>query len=176
MAFQVGFNKEDLSGPPPVPTGVYELRLVKFRPKLSAKGNSLNYNAEFEVFNHPEYDGRRVFHPLNTLFAIAIWDYVHSCGLEVDNIKVTDEQTGMETEEFVLPGIFENANAAPDNPEAWGDYKGPLLNKGFRADVVETSYKGKPKNEIRAFLCAIPDCAEKHPDIKHSTNLIKQTK
>lgn len=173
MAFQVGFSKEDLTITP-VPTGIYELRVVKFRPKISAKGNSLNYNLESEVVNmNDDLDSKRVFHPLNTLFSIAIWDFVHACGLEMEKVEVVED--GVPKEILVLPGIFENADANPDDPSQWGDYKGPLTNKVFRADVVETSFQGKPKNEIRAFLCALPNCETLHPDVKHSTNLIKKS-
>ena len=175
MPFQVGVTKASLTGPPPVPTGLYKLRVVRFRPKIAKSGNSMNYNLEAEVVEHSEaLDGRKVFHPLNTSFGIAIWDFVHACGLEMDVQTVpVDGVDGEEEEIYTLPGIFEGASDHPDDPEQWGDYKGPLTNRVFAADVVETSYNGKPKNEVRAFLCALPDCAEKHPGMKHSTNLIK---
>ena len=178
MAFQASITKTSLTGPAPVPNGIYELRFVKFRPKIAKSGNSLNYNLEAEVVNNPEYDGRKIFHPLNTAFGIAMWDFIHAFGLEMDTVMETipNETTGQpeDVESFALPGLFEGAAAHPNNPEEWGEYKGPLTNATFKADVVETSYQGKPKNEIRAFICALEGCAEKYPDTRHSTNLIKK--
>jgi hypothetical protein len=173
MAFKMGMSKEDLSGPPPVPNGLYELQLTGFRPKIAKSGESLNYNAEFTIAGNPLYENRRVFHPLNTAFAVAIRDYVHATGMDMEKIIVMGDADTPQHEEFVLPGIFEDADKYPDDPSKWGKYLGPLTNKTFKAELVTTTYNGKLKNEIRAFFCAFPDCAVIYPDIKHSQNLIK---
>ena len=40
------FNKEELSGPKPVPPGLYTVKFEQFRPKKSKAGDSINFNAE----------------------------------------------------------------------------------------------------------------------------------
>jgi hypothetical protein len=173
MPFKMGMTKEDLNGPPPVAPGVYELQVTGFRPKISKAGTSLNYNAEFTITNHPSDDGRKVFHPLNTSFGVAIRDFSHACGCALETITVPGDIDTPQHEEQVLPGAFENADKYPDDPSKWGKYIGPLTNKIFKAELAITSYNGKPKNEVRLFFCALQDCAIKEPDLKHSMNLIK---
>lgn len=173
MAFKMGMSKEDLSGPPPVPNGLYELIVTGFRPKVAKSGESLNYNGEFTITGNPLHENRKVFHPLNTSFAVAIRDFVHACGVPMEKIIVQGDAQTDQTEEFVLPGTFENADTNPDDPTKWGKYLGPLTNKIFKAELVTTEYQGKHKNEIRCFFCAIPNCAVNEPDLKHSQNLIK---
>jgi len=173
MAFKMGMTKEDLSGPAPVPPGIYELQLTGFRPKIAKSGESLNYNAEFTVTGHAQYDGRKVFHPLNTSFGVAIRDFVHATGLDMETVIVPTSADSDQHEEMVMPGTFENADLNPDDPSKWGKYIGPLTNKVFKVELAITNYQGKDKNEVRAFFCALPDCAVKYPDMKHSQNLIK---
>ncbi len=179
MAFDMGFSRASLTSPI-AQTGLYELQVNGFRPKITKKGDGINYNVETTIVNNPgvtasgaPLEGIKVFHPLSTKFSIAIWDFVHSCGLEVEEVVIPgDAQTDQHTT-LVLPGIFENSDQFPEDPSQWGAYKGPLLNVIFKADVIESSYNGKPKNEIRAFICALDNCAEKFPDVRHSNNLTK---
>ena len=173
MAFQIAATKSQLSGPPPVPTNVYTLQLVGFKPKVAKSGISLNYNAEFAITGDPQYDGRKIFFSLNTSFATAIRDFVHATGNEMEVVQVENPESHELEEAYVMPGIFENADQFPQEPEKWGAYRGPLTNATFKAEVVLTSYQGKPKNEIRQFFCTVPDCATKEPDMRHSTSLIK---
>lgn len=173
MAFKMSMSKEDLSGPPPVPNGIYDLQFTAFKPKVAKSGTSLNYNAEFTISRNPLYENRKVFHPLNTSFAVAIRDFVHSTGIDMETVVVPAKGETPEHSEFVLPGTFEHLKDFPDDPEKWGKYLGPLTNKIFKAELVITEYQGKQKNEIRAFYCAFPNCATLYPDMKHSQNLIK---
>ncbi len=173
MAFKMGMTKEDLSGPPPVPNGVYDLQVTGFRPKVAKSGESLNYNAEFTIYGNPLYENRKVFHPLNTAFGVAIRDFVHACGVPMEHrIVPGDAQTDQYEADF-LPGTFEDADKYPDDPSKWGKYMGPLTNKIFKAELATTVYQGKAKNEVRVFFCALPNCAVLEPDLKHSQNLIK---
>jgi hypothetical protein len=179
MAFDMGFSRASLTSPI-AQTGLYELQVNGFRPKLTKKGDGVNYNVETTIVNNPGFtangaplEGIKVFHPLSTKFSIAIWDFVHACGLEMEEVLVPgDAQTDQHTT-LVLPGVWEGAAANPEDPSQWGEYKGPLLNVIFKADVIESSFNGKPKNEIRAFLCALDGCAERYPDVRHSNNLCK---
>ena len=173
MPFKMGMTKEDLSGPPPVNNGIYELRVTDFRPKIAKSGLSLNYNGEFTIVNNPNDDGRKIFHPLNTSFAVAIRDFSHACGVPLETITVMGDAETPQHEEQVLPGTFEDADKYPDDPSKWGKYIGPLTNKIFKAELAQTQYQGKTKSEIRLFFCALPNCATLEPDLKHSMNLIK---
>lgn len=170
MAFKMGMSKEDLSGPPPVPNGVYDLQVVGFRPKLTKNGDGLNYNVEMTVYGNPELENKKVFHPLSTLFGVSIRDFSHACGLQLE--KIADPEKPGEFLD-VLPGTFENMAQYPDDPSKWGKYIGPLTNKILKAELATTVYQGKEKNEVRVFFCAVPNCATLEPDLKHSTNLIK---
>lgn len=170
MPFKMGLSKEDLSGPPPVPNGVYELQVTQFKPKISKNGDSLNYNLEASVYGMPEYENRKIFHSLNTGFAVAIRDFSHACGVPLEEIPDPEDSTKTLQ---VLPGTFEHMTEFPDDPTKWGKYVGPLTNKIFKAELAETEYQGKKRSEVRCFHCAVPDCATKEPDLKHSQNLIK---
>jgi hypothetical protein len=173
MAFQVGASRQQLSGPPPVPNNIYTLQVAGFKPRLSKAQDSLNYNAEFTVINEPAFENRKIFASLNTKFFQAIRDFVHATGNQCEVATVTNPETAQIEEIFVLPGVFENADANPQNPELWGAYRGPLTNATFKAEVVTTEYQGKKKNEIRCYFCTVQGCAELEPDLKHSTSLIK---
>lgn len=173
MAFQIGASRQQLSGPAPVDNNIYELQVAGLKPKLSKAGDSLNYNAEFTIINNPALEGRKVFSSLNTKFFTAIRDFVHATGNVCEVVQVQNPETGEIEEQFVLPGIFENQEQHPDDPSLWGAYRGPLTNATFKAEVVKTEYQGKLKNEIRAYFCAVPNCATLEPDMKHSTSLIK---
>jgi hypothetical protein len=172
MAFQVGFTRDSLSFKP-APTGLYDLRVNGFKPKLNKKLDGINFNVELEIVDNgdPDIDGKRIFHPLSTKFNIAIWDFVHSMGLEMEEYTTAEGNTALR-----MPGIWEHMDEFPEDPSQWGAYMGPMTNAILKADVIESSYMGRPKNEVRAFLCALDGCAEKYPDVKHSTNLISKSK
>lgn len=174
MAFQIGASRANLSGPAPVPTNIYTLQVSGFKPAIAKSGTSLNYNATFSITGDAQYDGRKVFSPLNTSFFTAIRDFVHATGNVCEVAQAVNPETGETEEHFVLPGQFEKQAENPQNPELWGAYIGPLTNALFKAEVVLTDYMGKPKNEIRQYFCTVPNCAETEPDLRHSTSLIKK--
>jgi hypothetical protein len=177
MAFQLAFNKEELSGKPPVPAGWYTLQIKGFKPKAAkpntSKGEtestSVSLNAELEIINNPDHAGRRVFVGLNTKMAFMWADFVHATGLQMEEVQ--DEFAGTEKANFTLPGAWENMDTNPTDPSTW-KYQGPLLNKTMEAEVADIPAQGayKAKNEIRQFKCAVPGCVD-----KHSTNLIKSS-
>ena len=168
MAFKMGLTKEDLSGPPPVPPGIYELQVTGFRPKVSKNGESLNHNGEFTVYGNPAFENRKVFDSLNTSFS-SMRDFVHACGLQMEKVVIEG------TEIQVLPGLYEDADKNPDDPTKWGKYIGPLTNKIFKAElcIVPGWQGGRDRNAIKMYFCAVPNCATLEPDLKHSTNLVK---
>ena len=172
MPFQMGFSKEELSGAPPVPSGWYTLQFKQFKPKKSAAGDSVSLNAEFAIVSPSEYENRRIFSGMNTKMAFMWPDFVHAFGLEMQEIQ--DENAGTEKASYTIPGVFDGADANPDDPSKWS-YLGPLANKTIEVELAEIPAQiGKDgkhyraKNEIRQYKCAVPGCTE-----KHSTNLIK---
>src|ERR1700733_3805513 len=173
MPFQIGASRQQLSGPPPVDNNIYTLQVAGFRPRLSKAGDSLNYNAEFTIINDPALTNRKLFASLNTKFFQAIRDFVHATGNVCEVASVSNPETGLDEDGFVLPGMFENADQFPSDPEKWGAYRGPLTNATFKAEVVKTEYQGKIRNEVRCYFCTVPDCATLEPDLKHSQNLVK---
>lgn len=171
MGFQMNFNKEELSGAPPVPAGWYTVQLKGFKPKVSTKGDSVSLNAELAIIGNPDYEGRRVFVGMNTKMAFMWQDFVHSFGLPMEEVQ--NENSGTEKADYTLPGVFEGADQYPDDPSKW-KYQGPLTNATAEVELAEIpaqTVEGKQyraKNEVRQFKCAVTGCTD-----KHSTNLIK---
>lgn len=163
MPFQMGFSRESLSGKPPVPAGMYKLRLTGFKLALSKAGDSVNYNPQFEIIDNPEYDGRKVFETMNSKGAWVLQDMSHACGQLL--VELQDGNQGTEAATFVLPGIWANADVYPDDPSKW-EYTGPLTNATLEAELYEHEYNGKKSNKVKQFICKVPGCT-----VKHSTNL-----
>ena len=170
MAFKMGVSAEQLEGIQPVSSGIYEVLFLTFNPKLSKEANqitgnhSINLNAKVKILGHPEFETDRfLFAPLNE-GARRIWnDFVHSFGLEMD------DQLGPEPS---IPGIFD---ADPtifrqDDPTTWR-YAGPLTSKVAQWEVSVGEWKGKPSQDLRQFICSVPDCATKFPKITHSKDM-----
>jgi hypothetical protein len=174
MAFSMSFNKEELSGAPPVPAGWYTLQLKGFKPKMAANKESVSLNAELAIIQPAEYENRRIFCGMNTKMAFMWQDFVHATGLPME--EVADENAGTDKANFTIPGVFEGSEIEGSDPSTW-KYLGPLTNKTMEVELAEipasTGADGKAyraKNEIRQFKCTVPGCTE-----KHSTNLIKKT-
>lgn len=174
MAFKMAFNKEELSGAPPVPAGWYTLQFKGFRPRKSKDGESVSLNAELAVIAPDEYKERRVFVGMNTKMAFMWQDFVHSTGLHMEEMQ--NENAGTDKADYTLPGVFEGADTHPEDPSQW-KYLGPLTNKTMEVELAEipatTDANGRmyrAKNEVRQFKCAVTGCTE-----KHITNLIKST-
>lgn len=164
MAF-MNFSKDQLSGAQPVPAGPYTLQLKQFRPKFSKDKESISLNAELEIVGNAEYDGRKVFAGLNSKAPWMLNDFIHATGLAMEEVQ--DANTGTEKANYTIPGVFENADTDPDHPENW-KYLGALTNKTMQVELAETEYQGKKRNEVRQYVCAVPNCID-----RHSTNLIK---
>ena len=167
MAFKMGFSREEISGPVPVPAGWYTLQIKCFRPKVSKDKESVSFNAELAIINNPEYENRRVFVGLNTKGGWIFPDFVHATGLQMEVVQ--DGNEGTEKEQLALPGVFEGSVTHPDDPSQW-KYEGSLTNATMEAELAEipASAQYKAKNEVRQFKCAVAGCTD-----KHSTNLIK---
>jgi len=172
MAFKMGYDKEKLSGMKPVPPGIYQVRFEQFKPKLSkdkgdGKPRSLNLNAECTIINHPEFENRKVFATLNEGIPSFIQDFVHSFGVEMED-QASDNPK--------FPGIMDADPSIFDenNPETW-KYAGPLVGKVAQWELGVKTYQGREQQSIRKFICAVPDCANKFPDIRHATDMDKSS-
>jgi len=174
QGFQMSFNKEELSGAPPVPASWYTLQFKQFKPKKAANGESVSLNAELSIISPAEYENRRVFVGMNTKMAFMWQDFVHAMGLQMEEVQ--NENAGTDKADYTLPGVFEGADDPNADPSTW-KYLGPMANKTMEVEIAEipatTGADGKSyraKNEVRQFKCAVAGCTE-----KHSTNLIKKS-
>lgn len=148
---KIAFSKESLEQKPPLPEGMYELRLEGFEPEFSKDKNSVNLNPILKVVNHPEKNGERQLDNLNTKAGWIVQAFSHAFGfpLEIDGAGNMN-----------LPGDF----VGPDNdPEHW-DYVGPLKGAVAKAFVKQTTYNGKTLSKVDQWVCALgTSCQEKHP-------------
>ncbi len=157
------FNQESLKGPEPVPAGVYTVRFESFKPQLSKNKDSINLNAKAVIVGHGDLDGRVIFAGLNSKIPNWTQDFVHSFGLEMEDQLGTDPS---------IPGVFDGdpVKFKEDDPSTW-TYKGPLLGRTAKWEVGTREYEGRLSNEPRQFICAVPGCATKFPEIKHSKDM-----
>jgi len=161
--------------------GLYNLRVVRFqqkwgKPKDGEKEHSsINFWPILEVLSKADgspvpvqENGRpiEIWWPASTKFEAALVDFSHACGLPMETKTINGEN-------YVnLPGIW--------YPEEQDDiekcqYKGPIIGRKLQAYIVPGEYNNNPKNDIRNFICAIPNCASQFPKLVHRTNLIRKT-
>jgi hypothetical protein len=166
MAFSMAFDKDSLSGGKVIPNGIYEVRLVGFKPRKNKNGDSVNFNAIMEVINHPDYDKTKLFETLSAKAGFTQWDFAHAFGLELE-----DQGNG----QYALPGTWDGdlASFKADDPSTW-KYDGPLVGRDAKVEVAIDTYEGKENNKIKRYFCIVPDCATRFPDNKHSQDLLKR--
>jgi hypothetical protein len=159
----MGVDPEKIKQAKVQPQGWYKLKLVGFKPKLSANKQSVNINAQFEVLNSAGPDFVKfVFNNMNTLFDKNINDIVHGLGFAL-------EKDGS------LPGNWIKDAKDPDNVEKW-QYQGPLIGRTMECELAIKPWNGSDQNRIRQVRCTVPDCAVKFPDIRHQTNMLGKDK
>lgn len=145
-----------------VPQGLYTLEVMDLTPKPAKKVESgHNLNGRFQIIGRvgeddPELQAKKVqvFDSLNTSFGVGIQDFVHACGLQLD-------------EDGNIPGDFDGPS------EDKLKYNGPLVGMRFQAEITIREYNGQPQNAIKSYVCTVPDCATVNPKIRHSSNLVK---
>jgi hypothetical protein len=162
MPFKVDTSK--IEGQEVFPPGIYEFKLAGFKPS-AAKTGSTNLNARFEMINHPEYAGRKVFDSLNEGGAFLWPDFCHALGLPME----TDGDSSW------LPGEWNGdpAKFKEDDPSTWV-YKGPLVGRVAKLEIAVDNWQGRDNNKIKRYFCAVADCATKFPKIRHSDDLLKK--
>lgn len=178
-AFRMSISKDKIEGKDAIPAGIYELKLVSFKPKFSKPNfsnpnapSSLNLNAMMVVVNNPQHDGSNgerpaaIFEGLNQNAGWIMLDFCHAFGLPME----TDGN------EYWLPGSWDSeANFDQNNAETY-KYVGPLVGRVAKVEVGMDSYNGKDTNKVRRYFCAVDDCETKFPEIKHREDLLKRSK
>lgn len=164
MPFTMKISKDKIAGQEVIPSGTYDIKLVLFKPG-AAKSGTLSLNPMMEVINNQEYASRKLFDTLNIGGAFTYPDFCHCFGLPME----TDGK------DFWLPGAWDGdaAKFKEDDYSTWV-YKGPLVGRTGKVEVIVDNYNGRDNNKINRYFCAIPDCQTKFPDIKHSTNLVRK--
>ena len=173
MAFRMTIAKERIEGKDALPAGIYELKLVGFKPKFSKpnpqfpdRQPSLNLNAQFEVVNHPEHDGAKVYEGLNENASWVTLDFCHALGLPLE----TDGT------DYWMPGTWDSdPGFDPMNAETY-KYEGPLLGRVAKVELGTEVFNNKTSNKVRRYFCAVEDCATKFPEIKHRKDLLTRKK
>lgn len=155
---QLKVNKENIKAPQPLPEGIYEVRFEGFRPKMSSKGTSINLNPMFKVTDGP-HAGRTVFAFINSSADWILQDFTHCFGVPFE----VDAQGNLS-----LAGSLEPEGAPVEQQQ----YRGPLLGKTGKVMITVGEYQGKPNNQIKYYVCSIPDCNTRFPETRHSTNLL----
>ena len=165
----MSFSKEEMKGLEPVPAGIYTVVFVGFKPTISKAGDSLNYNAQAKIIGHPDYEGRMLFASLNTKIPGFIQDFVHSFGMSLEELPDGN---------LSIPGRWdgEPAKYDADDPTTW-KYVGPLTSQTGQWEVtVKPHYQDptKTSQEIIKYICKIPQCAERFPEVRHSKDMRKK--
>jgi hypothetical protein len=151
-----------------VDEGVYWLTFNGFAPKMSQKGDSINFYPQLDITSMEDGspaptkdDGR----PISLMFNCnekAKWiinDMVHAFGIPL-------EEDGQGNS--MIPGVW-----VPEGEQdiTKCEYKGPLIGKKGKVHLIKGDFNGTPQNKIKSFFCAVPNCQQKYPKIKHSDDL-----
>jgi hypothetical protein len=170
MAFKMAVSKETIEGKETIPAGIYDVRLVSFKPKFSDpartnKPKSLNLNARMEIINHPEYAGRFIYEGLNAKAGWVQTDFCHAFGIPME----TDGDS------YWIPGIWDSKpDFDQENADSYA-YSGPLVGQVAKVELAVDSFNGRDNNKVRRYFCAIDQCETKFPQISHSTDLLKKS-
>lgn len=168
--FKMAVSKEQVEGKEVVAEGMYKIRFIKFGPKLTKdKGDgserTINLNAEYEIVDHPDHAGRKLYEIANMKSYNIQTEICHCFGVPMEVDPADDS--------YFIPGTWDsNPEFNSDNPETY-HYKGPLEGKIGMAEIAVTSWNGRSRNQIRRYICGIPTCAQDFPQIRHVANLIK---
>ncbi len=159
MAFQM--EVESLSGFKIAPPGLYEVILKGFRPRLTKNKDSVTFNAQMEIINHPDYDGTKVFEMIPAKAGFIQCEFSHAFGVEME-----DRGNG----NYAFPGIWDGdlSKFKADDPSTWV-YDGPLIGRTAQVEIAVDTYDGKESNRVKRYMCALPNC-----DYKHSSDLMRK--
>lgn len=153
----MSFTKEQLTKKL-APGGIYDVHFAGFKPAKSKNNpDNVNLNPILKIVNSKDFTGIPVFLSLPQSEGWMIQDFVHCFGQEMDK-------------DGNMPGDWEFP--VQNNPATWR-YKGPLLGKTGKIELIETEYNGKPQLKVKQLICGVTDCKVKNPEVQHSTNMVK---
>lgn len=163
---KMGVNPEETKAPKPVPAGWYKLKVKGIVAKLSGSEKGYNYLAYTEVVeNTADNNGTFVPVQMNNGFNLAKMsnDFVHGLGmtLETDGSFPGDWKLKDGNEKLPDDDIHKNDGA---------QYSGPMLGRVLEAELAIEQYQGLDKNVVKQIKCAVKDCTQKFPDIRHLTD------
>lgn len=164
MAFQM--KVESLSGGGKIlPAGIYEVRVAGFKPKWNKNKDGVNFNAQMEVINNPDYDGQKLFETLSSKAGFMQAEFSHAFGMAMEDLG---------NGQYVIPGVWDADPAAfkEDDPSTW-KYDGPLMGRTGKIEVAPRTYEGKEQNGIRQYFCALPPAECAAQGVRHNTDLLK---
>ena len=146
---KISYSKEDLAGPPPIPEGMYEVRLSGFQPKRAKSGTSTNLQPQMEIVNNPSFNGSRIFDNLNSSASWIVESFCHAFG----HALIPNPNGGGD-----MPGDFIGPD---DDPEKW-QYQGPLTGSVAKVYIKHADYNGRTNPRVDQWFCAVPGCTTKH--------------
>src|SRR6266436_3010638 len=120
-------SKETIEGIPPMPEGMYTVRLDGFKPQLASKRDSQNLNPILKVINHPEYNDRNIFENLNSKGDWVWKDFCHAFGVPI-------ESNGSGS--YLFPGDFKTPPGVDENDPTNWTYEGPLLGQTAQLYII----------------------------------------
>lgn len=164
MPFKLEYSKEELSGPKPVPPGLYVVQFDNFAPAWSKDKLSYNLNLNTRIISdNPDWNDKKVRATLNSKIPGWIQDCIHSFGVEMAN------QDG---DRPSFPGTFEADPSIfkENDPSTWR-YAGPLVGKTAHWELSVRQYQGRDVQEVRRFMCSVNDCTVRFPFIRHSEDM-----
>lgn len=167
MAFKMGFDKDSLTGKT-APNGIYTVRLSGFRPALSKNKDSVNFNPQLKIINHPEHDNIKVWETLNSKAGFTQWDFAHAFGVELE-----DQGNG----QYTLPVTWDGdpLKFKEDDPSTWVA-NSVLIGRDAQVELAIDTFEGKQSMKPRRYICAIDNCETRFPENKHSTDLLRNKK
>jgi len=154
---RMGAPTDSMTARKVLPTGRYQVRLDGFKPKLSklkpGKDQSINFNPDMKVVNHAQFNGEKIYTPLNQQVGFILEAFSHMFGHPLEVIG----------DSAVLIGGF---IADPNNRQDISKmtYQGPLQGAIGELELgTNKSDKGWDQNYIKQFFCRVPGCKTNHP-------------
>lgn len=153
---RLGAPKDSMEPRKVIPAGRYTVRLEGFKPKLSkakpGTTQSVNFNPQLKVTNHPTLNGEKVFLALNENAGFIMEAFCHMLGHTMTDAGET----------LAMPGEW-YPDANDPNDVSKYTYRGPLTGSVGELQLEQGTYNNKPSNYIKQFYCRVPGCKTEHP-------------
>jgi hypothetical protein len=160
---KMGVPAQSIESSSALDEGMYKLRLTSINCKFTEKKDSVNMRWEYEILGHQTKDGK-AYKTSMFISQKAGWiqnDATHALGLTME------EQPD---KSLTIPGEFTGPDA---EPEKW-QYRGPLLGRECQAYLVRETSNGREYNNIKYYVCAVPNCAQRFPKVAHTKDYTRK--